>query len=379
MRRPGAETAAGLATLGVCVAILVLVPFFVEPVSFLVPVWAWGAGALAYVLVTAAAVLQPRDSGRAIAGVVAQTLLAGGLVIGVPGAGWLPILLVFGAATTTYLVPWWMTALVILANSLALGVSTVLAAGQRGDAVVPWEVVLGVGLYLLLQVASAFVSAALQREQRMRAELSVAHAELAAAAVLRDESSRASERLRIARELHDLLGHQLTVLTLELESATHRTGDEQAAHVARARGVARDLLGDVRATVGELRRRAPDLREALEAVAAAVPHPRVEVAVADDVSADEEQTAALVRVAQEAVTNAVRHAEGASVLRIEVAVADGALTLVAQDDGYAVGTVRPGHGLQGVTERLAALGGAVRFDGGAGFRLEASLPARVVS
>jgi signal transduction histidine kinase len=140
-----------------------------------------------------------------------------------------------------------------------------------------------------------------------------------------------------------------------------------------------ELLGDVRATVGELRRRAPDLREALGAIAAAVPHPRVEVLVADGVVADEEQTQALVRVAQEAVTNAVRHAEGASVLRITVTAAAGELVLVAHDDGYAVGDVRPGHGLRGITERLGALDGRVAYDGRAGFRLEASLPVRAAS
>ncbi len=370
---------AGMSVLVVCVAVLALVPVVVEPQVFLVPVAVWVLAALAYVVVTVVAVQQPRGSGRAVAGIAAQTALAAVLVVGVPGAGWLPILLVFGAAASTYVVAWWVTGLVVLANSLVLAASQVVAAGQRGDEVVPWEVLFGTGLYLLLQVGSAFVSAALQREQRMRTELTVAHAELAAAAVLRDEASRASERLRIARELHDLIGHQLTVLTLELESATHRAGEDGREHVARARGVARELLGDVRATVGELRRRAPDLREALDAVAAAVPQPRVEVAVDDDVAADEEQTAALVRVAQEAVTNSVRHAQGARVLRLAVTAADGELVLVAHDDGHAPGEVRPGHGLRGITERLDALGGRVRYDGRAGFRLEATLPRRAAS
>ncbi len=117
----------------------------------------------------------------------------------------------------------------------------------------------------------------------------------------------------------------------------------------------------------------------LGAVGAAVPHPRVEVRVADDVRADEEQTAALLRVTQEAVTNAVRHAEEATVLRIDVDVDDDRLTLVAQDDGYAAGDVTPGHGLRGIAERVEALGGTVRHDGTRGFRLEVALPQRVLS
>ncbi len=370
---------AGLTVLGVCVCVLVIVPLIVEGPAFLVPPWAWWVAATAYLAVTIWVMAQPKGGRGARAGVAAQTALVGVLVIGVPGAGWLPILLVFGAAMSTYLVSWRGTALVIAANTVVLVVGTALGAQQRGTDVAMVEILVGAGLYLLLQVASSLVSAALQREQRMRTELSVAHTELAAATVLRDEVSRSTERLRIARELHDLLGHQLAVLSLELESATHRTGAAQAEHVERARTVARELLGDVRATVGELRRRAPDLREALGAVATAVPHPRVEVSVADDVGADEEQTAALVRVAQEVATNAVRHAQEASVLRIDVAVAGGLLTLVAQDDGYAVGTVTPGNGLRGIVERTEALGGAVRFDGGRGFRIEVALPQRVLS
>jgi signal transduction histidine kinase len=369
----------------VVVCVVMIVPLAVDGPAYLIPVWVWWVAAAAYLGTTAWVMFLEPGSGRRsvpggpVVGVAVQTVLAGVLVVGLPGAGWLPILLVFGAALSTYLVAWPVTAGVIVVNTAALLVSQALSARQQGQEVSLEGQVLGAGLYLLLQVASAFVSAALQREQRIRTELSVAHAELAAAAVLRDEASRASERLRIARELHDLLGHQLTVLTLELESATHRSGEAQAEHIERARLTARELLSDVRSTVGELRRRAPDLREALQAVAAAVPTPRVEVVVADDVTADEEQTAALVRVAQEAATNAVRHAYEATSLRIEVRATGGDLTLVAHDDGYSPGEIRPGNGLRGLTERVEALGGSVRFDGTKGFWLEVAMPVRVAS
>jgi signal transduction histidine kinase len=369
----------------VIVCVVTVVPLAVDASAYVLPVWLWWAAAAAYLAVTVAVMLlDPGPGGRTstrgpVVGIAAHTVLACVLVVGLPGAGWLPILLVFGAALSTYLVPWWVTGAVVVVNTGALVASQVLSAQQRGTDPSVGGLALGAGLYLLLQVASAFVSAALQREQRIRTELSVAHTELAAAAVLRDESSRASERLRIARELHDLLGHQLTVLTLELESASHRTGAAQAEHIARARSTARELLGDVRSTVGELRRRAPDLREALQAVADAVPAPRVEVVVADDVTADEEQTAALVRVAQEAATNAVRHAYDATTLRIEVGAAGGDLVLVAQDDGYSPGEIRPGNGLRGLTERVEGLGGTVRYDGAHGFRLEVAVPVRVAS
>ncbi|SKC67930.1 Signal transduction histidine kinase [Krasilnikoviella flava] len=366
----------GLTILVVCLAVVVPVPFVAEPDRMLVPLAVWLLLAVAWFAATAVAVLQPPRTRAAYVALAAQTLLTAALVVTVPGIGWLPILLVFGAALSTYVGPTRVVVAVVVINTAALLVAFLLAPGQARA----FEIVLSLGLYLLLQVASAAVSIALQREQRMRTELTVAHAELAAAAVRDQEATRASERLRISRELHDLIGHQLTVLTLELESAAHLPGERGAAHVERARAVARALLGDVRATVGELRRRAPDLRAALDTVAAAVPSPRVEVSVADDVVADEEQTAALVRVTQEVVTNAVRHAEMATVLRIEVGTGeDGVLTFLARDDGLTSGPVRLGHGLAGIVERAEALGGGATFDASAGFTVEARLAGRVAS
>lgn len=376
MRRLGPEETSGLTILVVCLAVVVPVPFVVEPGRMLVPLAVWLALAVAWFAATAVTVLRPPRSRGAYLALAVQTLLTAALVITVPGVGWLPILLVFGAALSTYVGTTRVVAAVVAANTVAL-LAAFLLAPARPQA---FEIVLSLALYLLLQVASAAISIALQREQRMRTELTVAHADLAAAAVLDQEATRASERLRISRELHDLIGHQLTVLTLELESAAHLPGDRAAPHVERARTVARDLLGDVRATVGELRRRAPDLREALDAVAAAVPSPRVEVDVAEDVVADEEQTAALVRVTQEVVTNAVRHAEMATVLRIEVGTdADGALTFVARDDGLASEPVRVGHGLAGIVERAESLGGDASFDASSGFTVRARLAARAAS
>jgi signal transduction histidine kinase len=376
VRRLGPEEMSGLTILVVCLAIVVPVPFVVDPDRMLVPLAVWVTLAVAWIAATAAAVLLPPRRRSALGALAAQTALTAALVITVPGIGWLPILLVFGAALSTYVGPWAVTGAVVVVNTAALLVAALLAPGP----VRPLELVLSLGLYVLLQVASAAVCVALQREQRLRTELTVAHTALAAAAVLGEEATRASERLRISRELHDLMGHQLTVLTLELESAAHLPGERGAEHVERARSVARELLGDVRATVGELRRRAPDLREALGAVAAAVPSPRVEVTVADDVVADEEQTAALVRVTQEVVTNAVRHAEMATELGIAVTTdGDGTLLLVARDDGLTSGPVRVGHGLAGIVERAEALGGGATFDATSGFAVEVRLAGRAAS
>lgn len=146
-----------------------------------------------------------------------QVLLGIAIVVTAPGAGWLPILVVYTAALSAYVVPWRVTAVVIAANTVAVGVASGLGTGQLMQAVVSGL------LYTLLQIGTYFAVRAHHREVQMRTELAAAHAELRATSTLLAESSRADERLRIARDLHDAVGHQLTVLALELEIAARRT------------------------------------------------------------------------------------------------------------------------------------------------------------
>lgn len=289
------------------------------------------------------------------------------VVLTAPRLGLLPILLVVVAALSVYVVP-------LRVGFVVAGLSTVVIATAmvRADRD-PLDTLVTVGFYLLIQVATMLSSATLLREQRLRQELTRAHVDLRAATVLLAESARTAERLRISRDLHDLLGHQLTVLTLELEAARHREGDQARAHVDRANQVARDLLADVRHTVSELRAASSDLREALHEVVRDLPDLEVSVDVEPEVRADEEQTSAVVRAVQEIVTNTLRHAE-ARALRIEVAARPPGLVLTAADDGRGFHDLTPGNGLRGMTERFEALGGAVELDGSDGFRVTARVP-----
>ena len=365
MRWTDPEVWAGIAMLVVILGIGALVPIAAAEAVTL-PVGAWLGVFAAFVLVTVGIVLRAGfGTPRAYTLLGAQVVLVATLVLTAPGAGWLPILLVVVAALSVYVVPVPAVAVVVAVNVVVAGA----AVGLRGSAT---DAVLTAMIYLLLQVASVGSTLALQRERRMREQLAVAHVELRAAAVLRDESTRSDERLRIARELHDVLGHQLTVLALELETASHQDGGQAREHVLRAKGVARELLGDVRATVGELRRQAPSLEDSLGSLVERVSVPRVRVAVADDVMVDEDQTVVLVRVVQEALTNAIRHAE-ATVLDVTVTTEEGRVRLVAQDDGWGAARVSPGNGLRGIEERVRAAGGTVRLDGRNGFRVEVEL------
>ncbi|MET8870071.1 ATP-binding protein [Nonomuraea sp. NPDC004580] len=79
---------------------------------------------------------------------------------------------------------------------------------------------------------------------------------------------------------------------------------------------------------------------------------------------------------QEIVTNTIRHAEATSLFVTVDHAPDGAVRLTSVDDGRGAPALTPGNGLRGLSERIAALGGDVRLDGGDGFRVTARVPAR---
>ncbi|HEY0130746.1 MAG TPA: ATP-binding protein, partial [Allosphingosinicella sp.] len=121
-----------------------------------------------------------------------------------------------------------------------------------------------------------------------------------------------------------------------------------------------------------------DLKDGLEGLARSVPRPVIHLDISPDVRVGPAQAHALIRCAQEAVTNAVRHAE-ASNLWLEVTPDGEGVRLVARNDGRArPAASSPGSGLVGMRERVESLGGrlAVRKGPDFGFTLDAWLPSR---
>ncbi|MEE1620923.1 sensor histidine kinase [Zafaria sp. Z1313] len=366
MRRLDTEMWAGIAMLVVSVAVAGPVLFGVVDATLPRPWWIAALVLFFAGLMTAfagtRAVLRHAGFGAAV--------VCSWIVVGTTAAsGLLPVLLVVTAASSVYLMPLAAGAGIVLANTAFLALVYWPVAGSTAEAAI------SVGFYLLIQSASMLSSATLLKEQRMRRELTEAHVELRAASVLLAESARTTERLRISRELHDLIGHQLTVLALELETATHLDGPRSREHVERANGVARALLRDVRGTVGQLRGEPPDLAAALREVVRELPGLEVSLHVEDGIGAGEAEAGALVRAVQEIVTNTLRHA-GATTLRMSVATGpDGALVLSARDNGRGAVEPVPGNGLSGLRERFESLGGGLAVDGRDGFSVTARVPA----
>lgn len=203
------------------------------------------------------------------------------------------------------------------------------------------------------------------------------NAELRATRALLAESVRVNERTRISRELHDLLGHHLTALSLNLEVANHLVSGQAQEHVTQAHTLAKLLLSDVREAVSRLRDDdAIDMRATLLPLADNVPGLRIDMDMPQTFLVDDPERAhVLLRCTQEIITNAVRHAE-ASLLRLRYGFDGDAVVLDARDDGRGAEVATAGNGLLGMRERLAAHGGVLQVETspGHGFAVRLRLP-----
>jgi signal transduction histidine kinase len=268
----------------------------------------------------------------------------------------------------------------------------------------PWTVASTVGLVGGYWIGHGFAShlllvAALQllipkltadatRARRLRLETLEARVSLAEQETLRRV---AEERLRIAREVHDVVGHGLATITLRAGVAD-RVADRDPAEVTAAlraiRQISRESLAELSALLGVLRAEGEAERSPtpdLDALPRLVDGLReagmdVELDVAGDGGAPipDVVAAAGYRIVQEALTNVARHAGPHARARVRLSRHDGVVEVEVRDDGRgAPDAIRPGGGMTGMRERAAALGG--RFDAGAapggGFRVWASLPA----
>jgi two-component system sensor histidine kinase DesK len=216
------------------------------------------------------------------------------------------------------------------------------------------------GMEVLMHVIVFGVVYLAARERRGRRVLAAAHAELLATQGLLGDMVRASERLRIARDLHDSVGHHLTALKLHLDLAVRQSGIPVSPSLCTASELAAQLLAEVRAVVStERRAERIDLRHALATLCAGIPAPAILLRMDDGLDITSPALAhAIFCCAQEAISNVVRHA-GATTLTIDVAQGGDAWTMLAADDGRGSGHVAPneGNGLRGMRERLALLGG----------------------
>ncbi|WHU45614.1 histidine kinase [Gordonia sp. L191] len=237
----------------------------------------------------------------------------------------------------------------------AITVAALIVASIAVPTIAGWEVD---GSVVIILVAVGFTmlgfrALAVREGERERAEERQRE--------LNSELAVVAERERVARDVHDILGHSLTVITIKTELAGRLIDlDPQRAkdEMAEVNALARSALAEVRATVGALR--TPDLPSVIASaqsafraadIAATLPDPRTATPHGE----------LFAWVLREAVTNVVRHSHA---MHCEVRIDDATLTV--HDDGCGLGAAVPGNGLRGLIERVESAGGTLTIESDTG-------------
>ncbi|MGK5628384.1 sensor histidine kinase [Streptomyces sp. URMC 123] len=273
-----------------------------------------------------------------------------------------------------------------------------LTAAAMALAERPWYAQENLGIFAWTGMAAAAGDAVRSR----RAFVAAIEERAERAERTREEEARrrvAEERMRIARELHDVVAHHIALVNVQAGVAAHvmdKRPDQAREALAHVREASRSALRELRATVGLLRQSgdpeaptepAPGL-DLLDQLVDSFRHAGLPVEVTRRAAVDEPLPAgvdlAAYRVIQEALTNVHKHAGDGARAEVTVAVAEGALEVTVVDDGAGRPAPGPGearsphgrHGLTGMRERAAALGGhcAAGPVATGGFRVHVRLP-----
>jgi signal transduction histidine kinase len=202
------------------------------------------------------------------------------------------------------------------------------------------------------------------------------------------ERVRSRERERLARDLHDTVAHHVSAMVIRAQAGRVVAGTNPAAAFEALEGVEEEgarTLEEMRAMVGALRDGGADAELAPPAgvadlerlVRAPSGHLRVDLALDGELDAlPPAVDAAVYRIVQESVTNAMRHAVDATEVVVRVIGEPQRIRVTVRDDGSRAGRGRDGYGLAGLRERAALLGGELRAGPGVdqGWRVEAELP-----
>ncbi|UXM92914.1 sensor histidine kinase [Paenarthrobacter sp. JL.01a] len=280
--------------------------------------------------------------------------------------------------------------------SLALAIIMTAAAGLR------WQAWTGAGIAAAAVIAVAFLAG--DESWPVRASAGVAWAAILVliGQGIRRRSERFAEyrrrrldaqkaerdeyRLTLARDIHDVVAHSLSMINVQASVALHVGADDPEKlrpALEAIKAASKESLTEVRQLLGVLREDiplAPAARPTLARIPELVKNAEVGglVVALDDNSEPRlvgpAQQEAAYRIVQEALTNVGRHS-GARSAVVRLAQAAGALTVTIGDDGGGMGGALPGNGLTGMRERVAALGGSLTLiELHPGLRIEASLP-----
>jgi len=222
----------------------------------------------------------------------------------------------------------------------------------------------GIGDFIMLltcgtfQFFAIFAMSKARSESMAREALALTHQQLLDAQGKLAEQAADAERLRIARDLHDSLGHHLTALVIQLQVAEYQADPAHQPQLQHCHQLAKQLLQDIRHSVSQLREpQKPHLASQCRALAENFPQLKLQCQISAELTLDPLSTALLFRVCQEALTNSIRHAK-ATKATVEVWRHHRTVCLRYLDNGHCpVWPLVEGNGLQGMRERIEEAGG----------------------
>ncbi|MGB3724472.1 MAG: histidine kinase, partial [Glaciecola sp.] len=205
------------------------------------------------------------------------------------------------------------------------------------------------------------------RERQARLQTELINSQLIATQSLLNEAVKQGERVRIARNIHDLLGHHLTALTINLQVASRKSSGEVKESIDQCHQLSKLLLSDVREAVSDIRDKGKlDLQTSIDSILAALPTVNAQLNIDPNINVSDIHVAdTIVKCIQESVTNNVKHAQG-TMMQIDLALVASkngakALQLVMSNDGKIPVKIVAGNGLTGIKERVRGIGGEVDF------------------
>ena len=299
-----------------------------------------------------------------------------GTVIGIfsKGAAWMILLPLVSEAIQHYKIP-----LAVLVCIL-IWIGEVLPVALSGNPANTLSAAMG---YLSAVVFVAVFTLITVNEQKMRRELAAANDRLREYTHQLEEKTVLQERNRLAREIHDGLGHYLTSINIQLKAAQAvlKENPEMAQEAMnKAEYLTQEALTDIRRSVSSLRADQPSLGKVSDALRVLIPESSETISYQFEVSGDEVELPPSInwmfyRAAQETLTNIRKHADATSV-EVNLAYDAQGATLTVKDNGRGTNSVDGGFGIAGLRERVQILGGVINVDTapGNGFSIQISVP-----
>ncbi len=239
--------------------------------------------------------------------------------------------------------------------------------------------------YAVMIISVLYFGRIIEREEEAHAVLDEANRKLTEYASQAEELAAAKERNRLAREIHDNLGHYLTAVNMQIEAAMalmESDGDRAKQSLERAQSLTKEGLAEVRRAVAAMRAAPIEARPLHEAIQMLVEEQQATgittyYQIEGSIRPCSAQTElALYRIAQEGLTNIRKHAQASRADLILDYCKPNAIQIRLQDDGIGSNNTDSGFGLLGVRERVKLLGGnlEIKTTPGQGFVLQVELP-----